>query len=522
MKTLLCTILTCFFISLHLLVLAGDGTQDSPYRIFYMGNSNTYMWGWYPKDIDMSEDPALPRLVKEMGENAPTPIYMDYDFQMGGGGNAQGHWENGGKEIIDTGNYDFVVLQDHSTATFAYPDDFEKYSTKFDSLCDANGSKLILFMGWPDDDEWGFRRDVIVNSYDSIANQLDCDLAPAGRAWEIIEDISPELDLYQDDDHHPNELGVYLNTCVTYSVITNTPPVQHNNYSYLMHWVKPKTEDFNSLQYAAWKACMNRLDAIDEITLSGTIANERHIQLSWKNTESATTDLYAIYQNDQIISYTSDTTYEITSPKPLVNYNIAVIGTNSDTVQVSNSNGLMYNLPDIDPPQVPENLKIHSQGTNYVYVKWDIALDNGEIKEYIVYLDDKEYDRSDINLIYIAGLDDNSTYSIEVVAVDQADNTSAKSEPISVTFGNSNSINQAEQKFSLSVYPNPSKKKLNINASRKMQTINLRDITGKKIITLNCDCQNINIDVSNLSKGIYFLKIIFADQYRKTCKILIQ
>jgi hypothetical protein len=150
MKTLLCTFVIIIFTATPTLIFGGNGTTSSPYRIFYMGNSNTYMWGWYPNGVDMSDDPEMPRRVKEMGENAPNPIFMDYQFQMGGGKNAQWHWENGGADAIASGNYDFVVLNDHSTATFAYPDDFEKYSTKFDSICDVHGAKLVLFMGWPD------------------------------------------------------------------------------------------------------------------------------------------------------------------------------------------------------------------------------------------------------------------------------------------------------------------------------------------------------------------------------------
>ncbi len=60
------------------------------------------------------------------------------------------------------------------------------------------------------------------------------------------------------------------------------------------------------------------------------------------------------------------------------------------------------------------------------------------------------------------------------------------------------------------IYPNPAKNEVFItvdNTLSKMKTINIIDVTGRVVLTENCDCYATRIDLGNLPKGIYFVNI---------------
>jgi len=58
---------------------------------------------------------------------------------------------------------------------------------------------------------------------------------------------------------------------------------------------------------------------------------------------------------------------------------------------------------------------------------------------------------------------------------------------------------------SISIYPNPAKNQLTINVADKIENITIIDITGKTIKNMTPTSKTIN--VSELTKGIYFLKV---------------
>jgi GH35 family endo-1,4-beta-xylanase len=76
--------------------------------------------------------------------------------------------------------------------------------------------------------------------------------------------------------------------------------------------------------------------------------------------------------------------------------------------------------------------------------------------------------------------------------------------------GGPNGISQFENNLSISVYPNPvisGKITLSNNSGEKIKTIEVVDLKGLIVKTLNPDQANIEIDVLDLHKGMYFLRV---------------
>jgi hypothetical protein len=78
-----------------------------------------------------------------------------------------------------------------------------------------------------------------------------------------------------------------------------------------------------------------------------------------------------------------------------------------------------------------------------------------------------------------------------------------------------------EQEISCSVYPNPVKSKLEIQADLTLRNWALINTAGKVILSDISNNKQTQIDVEGLSEGIYFLQLNF-DEGRATRKILIQ
>lgn len=58
-----------------------------------------------------------------------------------------------------------------------------------------------------------------------------------------------------------------------------------------------------------------------------------------------------------------------------------------------------------------------------------------------------------------------------------------------------------------SVYPNPSQNNWTIKSNRLVSSVQLFDVLGKQVLSLNPDSPLVNIDASSLSKGMYFANI---------------
>jgi hypothetical protein len=75
---------------------------------------------------------------------------------------------------------------------------------------------------------------------------------------------------------------------------------------------------------------------------------------------------------------------------------------------------------------------------------------------------------------------------------------------------NGNTVNVKENSDDIfSIYPNPCSEKLHINFKdeNSAKKLSLTDISGKEIMTINIAANPTDIDVSSLSKGIYFIRI---------------
>ena len=111
--------------------------EEEPLKVLFVGNSFTYFWN-------------MPQLVKAMGETQG--VSLEIHQSTVGGSNLKQHWheEKGTltRKLIEEGNWDYVVLGDHSLSTINTPDLFKEYGQKFSELIRSVGAEPIFYLTW--------------------------------------------------------------------------------------------------------------------------------------------------------------------------------------------------------------------------------------------------------------------------------------------------------------------------------------------------------------------------------------
>lgn len=67
--------------------------------------------------------------------------------------------------------------------------------------------------------------------------------------------------------------------------------------------------------------------------------------------------------------------------------------------------------------------------------------------------------------------------------------------------------NQAFHLSELRIYPNPISTVLNVSAASKIKSIEIFNTLGQRVMTQQCNSNDVKIDVAHLSRGVYFVKV---------------
>lgn len=196
-----------------LLVFGGYAQDTLPQRVLFVGNSYTYFWN-------------LPQAVAVMAESQGVELITRQS--TAGGSNLGQHWR-GQKDLetislIEEGQFDVVILQDHSKRAIEAPDSLQYFGQKLGTLAQSTGAKVYLYMTWArhwDPDMQG----PIEAEYSKLATALEAELVPVGLAWQRARELRPYLPLFDPDGSHPSPTGTYLSACVFYGVLTGNSPV---------------------------------------------------------------------------------------------------------------------------------------------------------------------------------------------------------------------------------------------------------------------------------------------------------
>lgn len=186
---------------------------EIPKNVLFVGNSYTYFWN-------------LPQLTGLMIQSQELPTTTRQS--TAGGVNWAQHWrgERGlnTMSLIKDGDFDAVVLQNHSRSAIDRPDSLLHFGQLLNDLIQAKGAKVYLYLSWAR--EWDpYMQKPITEQFKALAEKTGATLVPVGPAWERARTLRPGFPLYDEDGSHPSILGTYLTACVFYGVFTGRSPL---------------------------------------------------------------------------------------------------------------------------------------------------------------------------------------------------------------------------------------------------------------------------------------------------------
>jgi len=189
----------------------------------------------------------MPRVVERLA--ASRGIRLKAVFEGVGGADLHQQWDRGSAlRAIRQQRWDWVVLQDQSSAPLYEPDELPEYARRFDAEIRRRGAKTMLFLTWAYASSPQMQTP-ITRVYERAGAALHVTVAPVGIVWERLRG---RMQLYDGSEQHPNATGTYLAACVFFSMIAKQSPagLPHDTI---------RASDADLIQQTAWEEVRKRL-----------------------------------------------------------------------------------------------------------------------------------------------------------------------------------------------------------------------------------------------------------------------
>lgn len=184
------------------------GASPDGVTVLFIGNSFTFV-------------NDLPRMLTELSRSS-AGLRIRAETVTYPGASLRVHWNQGrALQAIRRQKWDFVVLQEQSTAPIDDRAGMYEYARQFDAEIRKTGATTIFFVTWAYRDRPQMQAE-LNRAYIDLSNELHARIAPVGPAWQIALERAPALVLHAQDGSHPTATGTYLAACVFYQVILNT------------------------------------------------------------------------------------------------------------------------------------------------------------------------------------------------------------------------------------------------------------------------------------------------------------
>jgi len=204
-------------------------------RMLFIGNSFT-------------QRNDLPGLLAKLA--ASRNLSVKHELISVGGASLRTHWNAGrAANVIATGGYDYVVLQEQSTLPVKNASRMADNIRLFDAAIKQAGAKTVLYMTWarqysPE------AQSVIAKAYTTIGEELGAIVVPVGLAWQTFLASHDKPLLHDRDQSHPTLAGSYLAACVFLAALLKESPIGFEAVPAGL-----EQQDVTQLQHVAWNLC---------------------------------------------------------------------------------------------------------------------------------------------------------------------------------------------------------------------------------------------------------------------------
>lgn len=131
------------------------------------------------------------------------------------------------RQLLESGKYDWVILQDQSQTPAYKPDETLSAVQRWADIARQHDTRVMLFLTWAHASRQGNRYLLMLDmqertstTYCQAALACHARVAPVGEAWAEWYRRNPDTPLHGKDCSHPNAMGSYLAACVLHAAIS--------------------------------------------------------------------------------------------------------------------------------------------------------------------------------------------------------------------------------------------------------------------------------------------------------------
>ena len=181
-----------------------------PLNLLFIGNSFT-------------QRNNVPGLLADLA--AARDVTVTHDLISAGGASLRRHWNDGtAAAAIETGGYDYVVLQEQSTLPIKNAKRMAENVRLFAEPINQAGAQMVLYLTWARSHAPETQQ-AITDAYNSIGKELGAIVIPVGLAWQSFLAKYDSPVLHDRDQSHPTLAGSYLAACVFLATLLHQNPV---------------------------------------------------------------------------------------------------------------------------------------------------------------------------------------------------------------------------------------------------------------------------------------------------------
>ncbi|CAA0194729.1 endonuclease [Tenacibaculum maritimum] len=206
------------------------------------------------------------------------------------------------------------------------------------------------------------------------------------------------------------------------------------------------------------------------------------IDVSWDpSTDNVGVTGYEVFLDGNLIKTTPNTTMSITDLTPNTTYGVTIVA--KDLINNKSAASNVVNgktLEDTEAPTVPIGIVVSNQTDSSFKITWTPSTDNTAVTGYEVYVDGNLKTTTTNTTYTVTGLTISTTYSVNLLAKDGANNKSAQSATVNATTTDGASNGADELFFSEYVEPDGGNNKALEIANITSRTIDLAGYTVKR------------------------------------------
>lgn len=198
--------------------ILASGAQGEELRVLMIGNSYTF----YNR---------LPDALMALSRRTDCPLHVD--SYTAGAMSLRGFLDSPthakAQQMLVSGDYDWVVLQDQSQTPADKPEETLNAVRRWAEMAKAQDTRVLLFLTWAHASGSAGRMVLLENmqertssTYCEAAVETGARVAPVGEAWARWYLQFPGKELHAQDCSHPNAEGTYLAACVLHGALSGS------------------------------------------------------------------------------------------------------------------------------------------------------------------------------------------------------------------------------------------------------------------------------------------------------------